>query len=97
MAQLNKESADALYTAYINNISTKQLNRQEKNVALPLFKGELFPLKQFSYLEKQPQGTTPTLMLVENTPQQVSVVPANLRLPVTHQNRPKALGSLLKF
>jgi len=98
MAQLDQESADALYTASINsNTSTKQLNRQEKNVALPLFKGEFFPLKKHSSLENPRLGATSTLMLVENPPQQVSVVPVNLKLPATHQNRPKALGSLLKF
>lgn len=98
MAQMNEESMDRLTAIYANSNKQNNLpNIQEKNVALPLFKGELFPLKRFSHMEKQLQGTTPTLMLVQNTPKQVSVVPTNLKLLATHQNRPKALGSLLKF
>jgi len=81
IAQLNQDKVDALFTEYTNNNRTNsRRNAQEKNVALPLFRGELFPLKRHSYLEKQRSGTTPTLMLVNNTPQQVSVVPAYLRI-----------------
>lgn len=98
MAQLNEERVNELSAAYANNNRTNSLiSFQEKNVALPLFKGELFPLKRFSHLEKQLQTTTSTLLLVENTPKKVSVVPTNLSTPATQINRPKALGSLLKF
>ena len=96
MAQLNEERVDELFFAYAND-KNKTNGFQEKNVALSLFKGELFPLKRFSNVERQLQCTSPTLMLVQDTPKQVSVVPASLKLPNTYQNRPKALGSLHRF
>ncbi len=96
MAQLNEERVNELFFAYAND-NTKTNGFQKENVALSLFRGELFPLKRFSHVERQLQGTSPTLMLVQDTPKQVSVVPANLTLPSTYQNRPKALGSLLRF
>jgi len=98
IARLNQANTTALFNEHNNNKRTNSpISSPEKNVTIPLFKGELFPLKQHSYLEKQLSGTIPTLLRVENTPKQASVVPTNLKLPTTYQNRPKALGSLLKF
>ena len=98
MAQLNEERVNELFTSYDRNNNTEYLvNSEDQNIVLPLFKGELFPIKRLSHMEKQLQSTSPTLLLVDNTPQQVSVVPATLELPINHQNRPKAFGSLLKF
>ena len=98
ITQLNQVTAATPFAEYTNNYRTNSpISLQERNNALPLFKGELFPLKRHNDMEKQLLGTTPTIMLVENTPEQVQAVPANLKLSATHQNRPKALGSLLKF
>ncbi|MFK7980930.1 MAG: hypothetical protein AB8G86_13175 [Saprospiraceae bacterium] len=98
MAQLNEESMKQLITAHTNNNRTNRLvSFQEKNIALPLFKGELFPLKRLSHTEDLVHTTTSTLLLVEKSPKKVLVVPTNLSTPATQINRPKALGSLLKF